>query len=102
MLRKLGCKTVSFANNGDDGFKQVFVNNYDLIFMDCQMPLMNGYNTTKAIRSLDESKSKVPIIAMTADAMVDDKEKCLQVGMNDYMSKPIDINIIKEMLNKYL
>lgn len=77
---------------------------YDLILMDCQMPEMNGYETTQAIREgqAGERYQTIPIIAMTANAMKGDEETCLEAGMNDYMSKPISADIIKEKLSKWL
>lgn len=77
---------------------------YDLIIMDCQMPIMDGYEATRIIRQGDEiiHDHKIPIIAMTANAMQGDREKCLNVGMDDYLVKPIDINMLKEKLEKWL
>ncbi|WP_159086059.1 PAS domain S-box protein [Flavobacterium faecale] len=73
----------------------------DLIFMDIQMPIANGYEATKAIRTLDTGK-KVPIIAITAGAEKEEREKCIKVGMNDYISKPIVKGAIEEKLVKWL
>ncbi len=77
---------------------------YDLILMDCQMPEMDGYDTTRAIRSnqAGESYKDIPIIAMTANAMQGDKEKCEIAGMDDYITKPIDPKKLKETLQKWL
>ena len=74
---------------------------YDLILMDIQMPVLNGYQTTQKIRKLpDPARANIPVIAMTANAFAKDKEKCLQAGMNGYVAKPIDMNIlIPEMLH---
>ncbi|MCP4297743.1 MAG: response regulator, partial [Proteobacteria bacterium] len=90
-LKKAGYK-VDLAENGKqavDAFKE---KRYDLVFMDIQMPEMDGYQATKLIRNLaaqDDGKSNIPIIAMTAHATKQDRDKCLNVGMNDYISKPI-------------
>ena len=75
--------------------------NPDVIFMDIQMPVMNGYESTKAIRKLKSGKN-IPIIAITAGAEKEEKDKCIKVGMNDYISKPIVKGMIEETLIKWL
>ena len=75
-------------------------NQYDLIFMDIQMPKMNGLEVTKAIRSLDNWAKDIPIIAMTADAFSENINECLSVGMNGHIAKPIDINIVLKEIRK--
>ncbi|WP_156506568.1 response regulator, partial [Oleiphilus sp. HI0117] len=77
---------------------------YNLIFMDCQMPEMDGYEATTAIRQgkAGENAKQLPIVAMTANAMKGDDDKCFAVGMNDYISKPVDAMIVQEKLNKWL
>ena len=76
---------------------------YDLILMDVQMPVMNGYEATGKIRKLqDKSKAQIPIIAMTANAFAEDRQKALSVGMNDHVAKPIDMNTLIPVLQKYL
>ena len=72
-----------------------------LIFMDINMPEMDGYTATEAIRGMKAPKSKIPIIALTADAMKEDKERCLQVGMNDHISKPFRLEEIGVVLKKF-
>jgi len=74
-----------------------------MIFMDCQMPEMDGYEATKRIRMGDagEYNLNIPIIAMTANAMKGDKEKCLNTGMDDYLSKPIDQGFLSEKITKW-
>jgi CheY-like chemotaxis protein len=62
---------------------------YDLILMDVQMPEMDGYEATQIIRAMNDKRKDIPIIAMTANAMKGDRERCLEVGMNDYISKPV-------------
>ena len=88
MLEKVGIK-VSIAPNGQEGLEMFLENKnkYDLILMDLQMPLMSGYDATKEIRKYDK---EIPIIALTAAAMVEDREKALDAGMNDHLGKPID------------
>ena len=76
---------------------------FDIIFMDIQMPVLNGYETTKELRNFEDSRvNKLPIIAMTADAFEEDKQKALAAGMNDHISKPIDVEKIKKAINKYV
>ena len=93
------------ANNGLVAIDMMLrSNNYDVIFMDCQMPEMDGYTATKVIREgkAGEYYRSIPIIAMTANAMKGDEEICLNAGMNDYISKPISAQIIKEKLKIWL
>ncbi len=99
MLRKLGHE-VHIASSGLDGLEQMNTQNPDLIFMDCQMPLMDGYEATREIRKLKPARA-LPIIAMTAHAMEGDREKCLEVGMNDYITKPISSESLQLMLEKW-
>jgi CheY-like chemotaxis protein len=76
---------------------------YDLIFMDVQMPVMDGYEATKRIRALNIDKAKtIPIIAMTANVFKEDVDRCIEVGMNDHIGKPLDFDDIVEKLCKYL
>lgn len=86
------------AENGKIAVEKHVLKNYDVIFMDIEMPVMDGLAATKKIRELDKN---VKIIAMTANALKGDKEQCLQVGMDDYISKPININDLKAKLEYY-
>lgn len=88
ILERIGCQ-VDIAVNGSEGVEKFRSGTYQAIFMDCQMPVMDGYAATRAIRQLEAGASHVPIIAVTANAMKGDKEKCLECGMDDYISKPI-------------
>ena len=99
ILNKLGIRTTS-ATNGLIALDKVTNGKYDLILMDCQMPRLDGYATTKAIRQREQNHhlARTPIIAMTANAMAGDREKCLDSGMDDYLAKPIKPAAIREML----
>ena len=94
--------TVTLALNGNEAVHHCEENKYDAILMDCQMPLMDGYEATVAIRAGLSENTVTPIIAMTANAMQGDKEKCLDVGMNDYLSKPINNLSLKSILERYI
>ncbi len=97
---------VSFetAENGKEGVDKAASGQFDAVLMDCQMPIMDGYAATRAMRKLqvDGQLGKLPIVAMTANAMVGDREKCLSCGMDDYMSKPLNRAMIEQMLRKWL
>jgi CheY-like chemotaxis protein len=97
-LNKLGY-TTDIAPNGCDVLEQLSNKSYDLIFMDVQMPEMDGLQATRAIRR--DFKKQPVIIAMTANAMIEDKENCLQAGMDDYISKPFKLETIKEVISKW-
>jgi len=87
------------AKNGKEAYEQYRKHKVDLILMDIVMPKIDGYQATAMIRSLDE---KVPIVAMTAKALKEDKEDCLAAGMNDYIAKPVSLDLLKEILKKHL
>lgn len=83
--------TVTIADNGQEAIKKLIENDYDLILMDIQMPIMDGYTAVQTIHStLSPSKRSVPIMAMTAHATMNEKQKCIDKGMNDYISKPFE------------
>ena len=94
---------VNSADNGKIALELMQTQSYDLIFMDCQMPEMDGYQTTAAIRSSTglATGSHTPIIAMTANAMTGDREKCLAAGMDDYISKPLEPQELLDMVVKW-
>lgn len=91
------------AENGMVGLNKAKKTRYRLILMDCQMPVMDGYFCTKRIRNYEKNNNlnHTPIIAMTANAMLGDKEKCLEAGMDDYMSKPLNRYILEKTLKKW-
>ena len=113
MLEKLGCR-VNVTANGKEAVDMLESFPYDLVFMDCQMPEMDGYEATAAIRKWEEenrysetenrkpkSEKRIPIIAITANAMKGDREKCLEAGMDDYISKPVDVKKLAQALGKW-
>ncbi len=101
MLEKLGYST-DLANDGMKAIEMSSLKHYDLILMDVQMPRLDGYEATDKIRASEKNGVHVPIIAMTANAMSSDRQKCLETGMDDYLSKPVKINVLSEMLKKWL
>ncbi len=101
MLEKLGWH-VDVVANGEEAVAALSRSDYRLVFMDCQMPEMDGFSATQAIRDLEGAIRHTPIIAMTANAMEGDREKCLAAGMDDYLAKPITITTLKTMLARWL
>ena len=92
-----------FAMNGQEALEKVKKNRYRMILMDCQMPVMDGYKCTTKIRDYERAAglNHTPILAMTANAMLGDREKCLDAGMDDYMSKPLNRYILEKTLKKW-
>ena len=102
MLNIMRCET-SVASDGKEGLELYGSEEYSIILMDVLMLIMDGFETTKAIRELEEKSGKhIPIIAVTAIAMPDDKKKCLDSGMDDYLSKPIKGMEIEALFRKYI
>ncbi len=109
LLEQVGM-VVTVAENGKKGMDAVQSFAYDLVFMDMQMPVMDGYTATKEIRKWEESlpdmsagtRPRVPIVAMTAHAMVGERERCIEAGMDDYLSKPIDQDNLYAILLKWI
>ena len=120
MFKKLQC-TIDIVNNGKEAVSKLQkAHNYDIVFMDCQMPIMDGYEAAKKIREFEKENSdqldeisqsttnnqqptlnRIPIVAMTANALVGDREKCLDSGMNDFITKPVNLQILAETIKKW-
>jgi len=105
VLEDFGC-VVDIANNGQEGVNLFCTNNYDLILMDCSMPVLDGFSATSIMREKESEQGKsctaTPIVAMTALAMDGDKDRCLKSGMNDYISKPVEAAKVYKFLIKFL
>lgn len=103
MLENYGC-SITPAGNGTEAIEQVKTRHFDLILMDCQMPEMDGYEATQVIRAIEknEKRERLPIIALTANAIKGDREKCLAADMDDYITKPVNTRDLEIMLFKWL
>lgn len=103
VLKKFALQ-IETAENGLEALNAVNEKAYDAIFMDCQMPEMDGFEATQKIREFekDNNRKAVPIIALTADAMIGDRDKCLSFGMNDYINKPFKEIEIANALNEWV
>ncbi|MCD6198237.1 MAG: response regulator [Deltaproteobacteria bacterium] len=102
MLEKMGFRADAVANNGREAVKAVVDMPYDLVLMDCQMPEMDGYKATREIRNSKSEIRNLPIIALTANAMKGDREKCINAGMDDYLAKPLSPKALADVLEKWL
>lgn len=100
MLESIGCE-VEIAENGSEAVDALASKQFDLIFMDCQMPVMDGFEATRTIRS-QSSQNDIPVVALTANAMEGDRELCIASGMDDYLSKPVNQSELQSTLEKWL
>jgi signal transduction histidine kinase/DNA-binding response OmpR family regulator len=103
MLKRMGCE-VDVAANGRECLTALERARYDLVFMDCHRPVMDGFAATAAIRALESrhGRSRQPIVALTADALTGDSERCLSAGMDDYLSKPFGLSDLRAVLERWL
>jgi two-component system sensor histidine kinase/response regulator len=104
MLEKFGLKA-KLANNGVEALQCLHDEVFDLVLMDCQMPEMDGFDATREIRKLELkalNQKPVPVVAMTANVMSGDRERCLEVGMDDYLGKPVQRDQLAAILQKWL
>ena len=107
ILKKFGC-VVETVSNGKEAVDRVRTGAYDIVFMDCAMPEMDGYEATRQIRQWEAARqgptgagARLPIVAMTARVSAEDQTRCLMAGMDDYMAKPVTVLVIRSMIEKY-
>jgi signal transduction histidine kinase/sensor domain CHASE-containing protein/DNA-binding response OmpR family regulator len=100
MLERLGC-VVTIASDGREGIDCFSRQDFALVFMDCQMPEMDGYEATRLIRQIEGGRRRTPIVALTANAMAGDRERCLACGMDDFLSKPVRREQLAGMLERW-
>lgn len=103
LLERLGLK-VKLAGNGAEALEAIAQQRFDLVLMDCQMPVLDGYSATRRLRAqeLSAAAARLPVIAMTAHAMAGDRERCLESGMDDYLTKPLDRALLAATLERWL
>ncbi|MDQ3940617.1 MAG: response regulator [Actinomycetota bacterium] len=101
MLARLGYQA-DLVSNGREAVELLSRVRYDAVLMDCQMPEKDGYRATEEIRRREDAAYRVPIIAMTADAMTGDAERCLAAGMDDHVAKPVDMRVLGETLQRWI
>lgn len=103
MLRRLGIRSQA-VTNGTEAVAATATDEFALVLMDCQMPEMDGYEATRAIRAREasEGRQRLPIIALTANALKGDRERTLEAGMDDYLSKPVNLEALRATLSKWL
>jgi signal transduction histidine kinase/CheY-like chemotaxis protein len=101
LLEKLGC-TVDTAENGQEALAAVAKQDYDLVLMDCQMPVMDGFEATAKIRHAEGPSRRLPVVAVTANALADDRARCLAAGMDDYLTKPVRRTQLEALVRRML
>jgi CheY-like chemotaxis protein len=102
MLWKLGWHA-DLVSDGAAALELIRRNDYSVVFMDCQMPRLDGYSATEEVRKWEKSvqRAAVPIVALTAQAMTGDRERCVNAGMNDYLSKPVSLENLRLALSQW-
>ena len=101
ILKPLGFD-VEIANNGREALAKMQNSKYDLILMDCHMPEMDGFEATSEIRKREKNDRHIPVIALTASVLPEEKMRCFAVGMDDYLTKPLDKNVLNSILDRWL
>lgn len=103
MLEGFGFRNVTMAANGKLALDQYFAHDFDLLFLDCHMPEISGYDVARTIRDVEKDSGKhIPIVAMTANVLFDERDKCMEAGMDEYIGKPINIDLFRGMLNRWV
>jgi CheY-like chemotaxis protein len=100
MLRRIGCE-VAFAVDGREAVQMATQREFDLVLMDCQMPELDGYEASQAIRARGGRLRSLPILALTANVLPSDREACLNAGMNDFLSKPIKLDVLRAAIQRW-
>ncbi len=101
MLESLGCM-IQTASDGAEAIQLCAANEFDLVLMDCQMPVMDGFAATAAIRAREQDARRTPVIALTANALDGDRDRCIAAGMDDYLAKPVRLEALREMLDLWI
>ena len=99
-IEKLGYE-VRIAANGDEALATLAAASFDVVLMDCQMPVLDGFEATREIRRLEDSGPRLPVVAMTANALSGDRERCMEAGMDDYLSKPFRVEHLEQVLARW-
>jgi len=104
LLARLGFTRLDFAKTGQEAYNALLRDRYDMVLMDCHMPILSGYDVTRQMRLYEKEAGlpALPIIAMTADAMEETRTLCLRAGMDEYISKPIDMDVLRELLSLWV
>jgi signal transduction histidine kinase/CheY-like chemotaxis protein len=100
LLERLGCEVVT-ASDGQAALDTLRAQAFDLVFMDCDMPVMDGFTATRVIRAEEAEGCHLPIVALTAQTISGDRERCLEAGMDDYLSKPVTVEALREVLERW-
>jgi signal transduction histidine kinase len=101
ILQHFGCQ-VDHASDGAEALARLESGRYDLVFMDCHMPILNGYDATRAIRAKEAAGQHLPIVALSASVLPEERQKCLDVGMDDYVAKPFSRRDLEHVLSRWL
>ncbi|HVT78867.1 MAG TPA: response regulator, partial [Acidimicrobiales bacterium] len=101
MLEKSGW-SVRIVENGRDALEALSQDSFDVVILDCQMPVLDGFSAARAIRDMPEPVCRLPILAMTASALPEDRQRCLDAGMDEYLTKPINRASLDEAMERAL